>query len=376
MTSRHLVVSAVNFTEGGPLTILLEGLESAAATLGKEWRITALVHSESLIESDRVHAIAFPESKASWLNRLRLEWSGFAALSRELKPDLWVSLHDVTPCVQARRQAVYCHNPSPFYRPSLTEARFDPRFFLFNKLYMRLYALFIRRNYAVIVQQSWLRDAFRRKTGHPNIVVAYPGLVSAEPEEAGSAIPEGKPPRVPTPGRPLRLLYPSLPRVFKNMEVLCEAAKLLPAEVAEQIDVRMTLDGSENRWARELVRRYAGVQGVRFIGRQDRDQMAAEYEDCDVVLFPSRLETWGLPITEAKGFGKPLLVAALPYARETTGTYGNVSFLPPNDPRAWSDAFVEMVGGRWKAEGNVAALPEQPFVRDWPALWRYLTEGL
>ncbi len=374
MTSRHLVVSAVNFSEGGPLTVLVDGLDAAAATLGPEWRITALVHDRALIANPRVETIAFPESKKSWAARLGLEWSGFGRLSREWKPDLWLSLHDVTPRVTARRQAVYCHNPSPFYRPSLTEARFDPRFFVFNKLYMRLYGMFIRRNYAVIVQQSWMRDAFRRATGHPNIVVAYPGTVAA-PGEAAAPI-ERVPLRTPTAARPLRLLYPALPRVFKNIEVLCEALKAMPAERALLVDLRLTMDGSENAWAAELVRRYADVAGVRFLGRLDRAAMSAEYEQADAVLFPSRLETWGLPITEAKAFGKPLLVADLPYAVETVGDYDQVRFVPPDDAAAWADEFARMADGTWVGGSHAAETPAQPFVRDWPALWRYLTDGL
>lgn len=375
MTSRHLVVSAVNFSEGGPLTVLIESLDAAAATLDDDWQITALVHDAKLIRNQRVRTIAYPDSKKSWLNRLRLEWWGFRALSRELKPDLWVSLHDITPRVEARRQAVYCHNSSPFYRPSLTEIRFDPRLFVFSTLYMRLYALFIGRNYAVIVQPTWMREAFRRATGHPNIVVAYPGAAAdqpagADPEQRDAA------PFVRHPGRPLRLLYPSLPRVFKNMEVLCEAMRLLPPEIAARIDLRLTLDGTENKWAGELVRRYGDVVGVRFIGRQARAEMTAEYENCDAVLFPSRLETWGLPISEGKAFGKPLLAADLPYAREATGSYTDVKFLPPDDPRAWADEFIRMEAGHWEPHGNTAVEPAQPFVRDWPSLWRYLTNGL
>lgn len=368
MAARNLVVSAINFSEGGPLTVLRESLDAASATLGPEWTITALVHRKDLIAHPRVRTIEFPKSKSSWLRRMRYEWSGFAALSRRLNADLWVSLHDMTPRVQARRQVVYCHNPSPFYRPSLTEVRFDPRFILFNKFYALLYRVFIRRNYAVVVQQSWLREAFRRSTGHPHIVVAYPGS-GAAPGKAGLL-------RGPEPGRPLRLLYPALPRVFKNIELLGEAVMRLPAEVAEQIDLRLTIDGSESRWAAELARRYGAVPGVSLIGRQGRDAMDAEYRACDAVLFPSRLETWGLPITEAKAFRKPLLVADLPYGHETVGDYDGVDFLPARDPQAWADAIAAMVRGEWQPRPHAAVPPEDPFVSDWASLWTYLIKGL
>lgn len=374
MKVRQLVISAVNFSEGGPLTILRESLESAVASLGPGWEITALVHNADLIDDPRIRTIAYPDSKKSWFKRIRLEWVEFRRVSRRLKPDLWLSLHDATPLVDARRQAVYCHNPSPFYRPRLIEIWFDPRFILFNKLYLFLYRAFIQRNSAVIVQQSWLRDAFERSTKHRNIVVAYPGSVgSAETagREAGAPLM-----RRPTREEPLRLLYPALPRVFKNIETICEALALLPREVAELVELRLTVHGTENRWARELYRRYGALRGVRFIGRVPRDRMAAEYTDCDMVLFPSRLETWGLPISEAKSFGKPLLVADLPYAHETVGTYADVAFLPPNNPAAWAEAITEAVAGHWSPAGQVRGEPRAPFFNDWPSLWAYLTKGL
>lgn len=112
------------------------------------------------------------------------------------------------------------------------------------------------------------------------------------------------------------------------------------------------------------------------MGRQSRDDMAAQYAQCDAVLFPSKLETWGLPITEAKALSKPLLVADLPYAYETVGTYASVSFLPPNDAAAWAKAFEAVAEGKWINSGNVETTPDSPYASDWPQLWALLTEGL
>lgn len=367
-TSRHLVVSAVNLTEGGTLTVLIECLDAAAATLGDEWQITALVHDDRLITNERVRTLAFPRAKRRWVNRMWLEWIAFRKLSREMNADLWLSLHDMTPLVEAKRQAVYFHNPAPFYKPNLTEARFDPVFFAFNKLYMRLYALFVQRNAAVIVQQSWLRDAFKKRLGHPNIVVAHPSRPMIDQGAQTGAVSI----RRPTPDSPLHLLYPALPRVFKNIEVLCEAWQLLPPELAQLVNLRLTFDRKEGRWAKELADRYEGLAGVSLLGRLDRSEMTAEYEACDLVLFPSRLETWGLPISEAKSFGKPLLVADLPYARETVGTYDAVSFVPVDDAAAWAKQFEAMATDGWTPDGQVADPPAQPFFSDWRSLWRYL----
>lgn len=365
MADKCVVVSAVNVTEGGPLTILRECLASAAQTLGADWEIVALVHDRLLIQNPRVRCLEFPESKRSWLRRLRLEWIDFHSLSRELKPDLWLSLHDVTPRVKARRQAVYCHNASPFYALSLREAFWEPKLLLFNWFYAQLYRMNIWRNHAVVVQQEWMRAEFRRRFGHLNVVVAHPVSQGASQDSSEQ----------PTSTRKKIFLYPALPRVFKNFEVLCDAAAQLTHSQLE-IEIRLTSDGTENRYARRITRRYGNLPTLRFIGRQSRDEMTLQFVECSAVVFPSRLESWGLPITEAKAFGKPVLVADLPYAHETVGSYDRVDFLPPADGRAWADAMAAVASGKSIPAGAVRAAPAAPFAENWSQLWKLLIKDL
>ena len=365
---KRLIVSAVNISEGGPLAILIDGLDAASISLGPEWEIFALVHESGLIKNPRIRTIEFPESKKSWFNRIRLEWFGFNVLSRKLKPDLWLSLHDITPRIKAKRQAVYCHNPAPFFGISLKEALLAPNFALFTWFYRYLYRPFIHRNYSVIVQQCWIRDAFRELYRHPSIVVAHPAASNIEGNSSLS--------RISSPKGRMVFFYPALARVFKNYEVLCKAVKSLPKSVSDRLEVIMTIDGSENHYTRNLRRRYGDITALKFIGKQNREAIERIYAECDVLLFPSRLETWGLPITEAKAIGKPMLVADLPYAHETVGTYSDVSFISPSDPNAWANKIQEVIEGVIHFDGNVGVLPEAPFAADWPQLWTILIEGL
>ena len=68
-----LVISAVNFTEGGPLTVLLDAVKAAEENFPK-WDITVLVNNAGIIRSDRVSVLEFPYAKKSWLIRLFYEW--------------------------------------------------------------------------------------------------------------------------------------------------------------------------------------------------------------------------------------------------------------------------------------------------------------
>lgn len=360
----RIVVSAVNFTEGGPLTVLRECLASAAAVLPAEYEIVVLVNRTSLIHEPRVHLISIPSAKKSWFHRLYWEWFGFMRISRELKPALWLSLHDITPRVTAARQAVYCHNPSPFYRIRLREALMEPTFLMFNQLYALLYSFFIRRNYYVIVQQDWLRNEFLKRMGQLPIVVAHPSLPTTDKTIN------------PASGSKFVFIYPALPRVFKNIETLCKAAQLLAVRGITDFEVRLTLDGTENRYARWLHRRFGNIAQVQFIGRQTKEGMANHYGQADVVVFPSKLETWGLPITEAKAQRRPLLVADRPYARETVGDYDLVSFFPAESSEILADLMQSMIASTWQPTGNHPPDPVSPFALDWASLWGILTVGL
>ena len=360
----RVVISAVNFTEGGPLSVLRETLASAITELPSECEIIALVNSVDLINDSRIHFIAIPSAKKSWFKRLYWEWFGFMKISRKIKPSLWLSLHDITPRVVAGRQAVYCHNPSPFYRISLREALMEPSFLAFNFFYAYLYRIFIRRNYCVIVQQNWIRDEFIKKIAKLPIIVAHPSMTGMESLKNSSR------------GGKFIFIYPALPRIFKNFEILCSAAKLLVSRGVGNFEVRITIDGSENRYAIWLNKRFKDTVEIQFIGRQSKLQMAIQYQEADAVVFPSKLETWGLPITEAKSYQCPILVADLPYARETVGDYDLVSFFPVDSAAKLADLMQSMIEGTWSPIGGKHSDPAPPFASDWAGLWKFLTAGL
>ena len=358
-----LVISAVNLVEGGPLTVLRDCVAAAEKTLGNDWDVIVLVNNVSLIEKSGFTFLEFPLAKRSWLIRLYYEWWHFRKLSKIIKPDIWLSLHDITAWVEAPRQVVYCHNPAPFYKISLREAWLEPTLLMFNLFYRYLYGIGIRRNTYVIVQQEWLRQEFKRLFAVQNVIVAHP-VVSAD---------QNKRPTEKNIGENCVFFYPALPRVFKNIELVCEAAKHLNQAGITGFEIRLTLDGSENRYAAYLIERYANTDGIAFIGRQNKKEMMSQYNESDCVLFPSRLETWGLPISEAKALGKPLLIAELPYAHETVGTYDKVSFIDPFDAKGLANNMKSIMEGKFKFSGAVATPPESPFVSDWRELLTLLT---
>ncbi len=356
------MLSGVNLVEGGPLTVFRE-MARAAVAHRPRWTVYALVHKVGLLGVPGVIELPFEQIKGSWLRRMRFEWFDVRRLCRRLAPDVWISAHDISPRIDGPRQFVYCHNPAPFSTVPARQAWKDPTFALFEVFYGLLYGINIKRNKAVIVQQQWLRDEFRKRYGVAEVIVAHP---SGIPHQGPRGRRSGQPPR--------RFLYPTLPRVFKNIELIGQALERLEADSAWQGEVVITFDGSEHAYARELAQRFAGLRSLRLVGRQSPEGMNRCYSECDALLFPSLLETWGLPLSEAKDRGIPIVAADLPYAHETVGDYDAVRFFDPRDASGLADLLSALAAGRTSFDPVRRERPQAPYAEGWPALLEMLLD--
>ena len=363
---RTIVISAVNLRSAGPLSILQDCLRTLDDEYSKSYTIVALVHRKSLFKGfDNIEFIEYPKSADSYLYRLFLEYFYFKKISLRIKPYLWFSLHDITPNVIAQRRAVYCHNAAPFYNMSLRDALLQPGLIFFNFLYKLFYAGNISCNDYVVVQQDWLRDEFLKQFKVDNVVVAYPSLDSL-PNTAPGLYENG------ASSDDFVFVYPAFPRVFKDIEVICEAVELLLERGMTGFEVWLTVDGSENRYSKFIRRKYGGLAEVKLMGIQSREDIMGWYHKSDALIFPSKLETWGLPITEYKVTGKPMLVVDLPYARETVGDYDKVCFFSKSDSFMLADHMQSLICNRLVFEGNKALQPRAPFLVGWSKLFAYM----
>jgi len=360
MLKPRIVLSAVNFTEGGPLSIFQDALRILADEFSARYEIVALVHDRSLFRAEPVTYLEFPKVKSSWFSRIWFEYYGCKSLSRQLQPVLWLALHDMTPNVYATVRAVYCHNPSPFDRLESSNLFRNWKHTAFVLLYRYLYRINLFRNDYVIVQQEWMRREFQRLYGHGKIVVAHPAVKSLRiPDKSDTK--DG-----------CRFFYPALPRPFKNFEVLLQAVRELRRRQVGGFRLTLTIDGSESRYAAELRAAAVDLPEIEWVGRLSREQVVSLYAESDCLLFPSRLETWGMPISEFKQTGRAIFAADLPYAHETIGSYDAVRFFPPNDPAALAGLMEQFIRGDLRLDSVAAPTPPAPFAADWKVLFDLL----
>ncbi len=369
ITKPVIIISAINIFEGGPMTILQECLQTLDNHFTEQFRVIAYVHKKDcFLNYTTIDFIELPSSRKSWLHRIYYEYVFFKKESQRLKPYLWFSLHDTSPLLShTSKQAVYCHNPSIFYKPSFKEVKYDYKHFLFSVFYSYLYSFNIRNNSYVVVQQQWIRESFSRKFALEldKIVVAYPTDLNHSFTTTDSATREGK----------VTFIYPAFPRVFKNYEVIVEAVRLLNSRSITKFEVKFTLSGSENTYAQSILQLSEGVENISFIGLLSREKLFDEYQQVDMLLFPSRLETWGLPLTECKALSKPIIAADLDYAHETIGEYDKVAFFNPNSSTELADIMEKAITNQVSVwQGNQKPLINNPFTTSWKELFDLLLE--
>jgi glycosyltransferase involved in cell wall biosynthesis len=341
MEQKTIVVSAVNLNVGGTLTILrdcLSYLSDLASNGG--YRVVALVFDKNLALFPHIEYIETQWPKKNWLNRLWYEYVSMKKVSRQFSPVyLWFSLHDTTPCVIAERRAVYCHNPFPFYKWKMQEWLFTPKIVMFALFSKYIYRVNIHDNNYVVVQQQWIKDEFKRlfKLTDETIVVAPPS-----PANIDSKIEENS-----DGDETYSFIFASSPNSHKNFECVCKATEILQKKYGiNTFKVYITVKGDENAYAKWLRKAWgSNLTALHFIGFLDRKTLFEYYAKSHCMVFPSKVETWGLPITEFAAFEKPMLLPDLPYAHETAGGASKVSFFDQENPTDLAEKMKALIEG-------------------------------
>lgn len=367
---KTIVISAVNLNVGGTLTILRDCLSYLSSLEeSKEYRIIAIVYKKELADFPNIEYIETQWPKKRWVNRLWFEYVSMNKISKKIGSiHLWLSLHDTTPNVAAERRAVYCHNPFPFYQWKWQEFVFAPKIVLFALFSKLIYKKNIHQNNTVIVQQQWIKNAFKHlfSLSKDKVVIAIPEAPSSGKLLNGIAQRHGK---------KYTFIYPASPNSHKNFESLCKASSILEEDGIVNFKVYVTITGNENRYANWLFKKWGKLKSVQWIGFQSRQSLFTYYKQSDCLIFPSKVETWGLPISEFSNLERPMLLADLPYTHETAAGIKQVAFFDPDRPEVLAEQMKRLIQGD---DSFLQAVPktqlEEPVANSWDELFQILLQ--
>lgn len=364
---KTVVVSAVNLITGGTLSILQECMKELSHIADNEQiRVIAIVHHKELCYYPNIEYIEMSWPKTAWIKRLWCEYFTFYKISKEIGPiDFWLSLHDTTPRVHAKNQAVYCHNAFPFFKYTWQDFLFYKPIILFVNLTNLFYRINIHRNKYIIVQQDLMRNAFasKFKLKKEKIIVAPPYSAKHQDRiEESQALSY------------YRFIYASAPGIQKNFETVCQAAQELEKEYGNnKFEVILTINGNENKYSNWIHQQWGYVKSLKFMGWVSKQELYNYYRSSHCLIFASRIESWGLPISEYKEYGKSMIIAQEPYARETSAGSSRTAFFQTTSVADLKAKMKECLDNNQRSFHSIPKIkPEQPYASNWKELFNLL----
>lgn len=341
-----IVISATRFFQGGTIVIVNDCLRFLSEHYADNYRIKALVYKKELYqELPGIEWETFPKSRESIGYRLYYEYLYFRRLSKKWRPVLWLSLQDSTPNVKAVVQAVYFHNPLLLKPSSLKLWQHQFRLSMLWLLYKYVYTKGINRNNYVFTQQEHIADHLAENyINDPKKKVRVFPPKTALVEEMSQFELATKESKAIGADQLYAFIFPATAFFYKNFQLILSATEILEKK-GLSFTVWLTLDGSENSYAKELVLRGKTLKSIQFLGFLERADLIPLYKKADCMIFPSFLESWGLPLTEFSQFNKPILCADLPYGREALASYDKVNFFEPDSENQLADLMEAAILG-------------------------------
>lgn len=318
----RIVVNDIAASRGGAMTILKQFYNYVREhDTENDW--VFLLGDEYLEETPNIEIKCFPDVKKSRAKKILFDCIYGKKVVESLNPDVVVSLQNIITFGVKVPQVLYVHQSIPFQE--------EKNFSLLKKeersaaVIQKLIGIFIkksvRRADKVFVQTKWMRDAVAKKCGkkREDILLSFPTFEKYEPDADKFD--------------PKRFFYPTSDQLYKNNEVIVKACDELNSMGITDFSVDLTLP--ENT---------VSHKNIRCVGYLSHSGMADEYQSA-TLLFPSYIETVGLPMTEARSCNTMIIASDTPFAHECLEGYPNARFFSRFDHKTLADEMKKIIEG-------------------------------
>lgn len=338
---KNIVISAGASRTSGAKTIYLQLMEHLRYHVGNNRYIVFVDESMPRPEITGVEYVIVDVRK--WLDRLRFDYGRCKeTLERmNVKPDLVISLQNTgVACLKDTWQLIYYHQPLPFYpqrwNPLKKEER---RLFMYKHIYPWLVRNSIRKDRVDFIAQipfikDGIIDSFR--IDENRVHVLFPDTEKVEKEKLKPySFEEDN----------FNFMYPATAVSYKNHKMLIDALTALREKnknVCERLRIHLTLGPDDYPIFTERIREAGLEQQFVLHGAVPHEQLLCMLNSSHGLIFPSTIETLGLPLLEAAKLGKAIVASDLIYAHQVLGDYEGVSFVDVNDARKWAENILEL----------------------------------
>jgi glycosyltransferase involved in cell wall biosynthesis len=330
----HLAIDAVGAKFGGAVVV---ATRAVAAALSHPRVDKVTVFSSPQAErrftwpaSPRLEVVE-PEvfgPSAAWLVYWKLHALSKATLAAGAERLLCLSNAGIGP--PKVNTTLFIHQSLPFSSEAMAQLRWRQRARVYSAQWLTYRSAL--RSARTLVQTATMRSWVSRDFSVPPQSVC---IVPHEPDR----------PLAVEASRTTDLLYVGSDALHKNIDFLGPALRHC-AEAGQVHRLCCTLPAEH-----PVVKRW----GFQPLGYLSGEQLWHHYARAHALIFPSIVETVGLPLVEAMQAGLPILAADRPYAREVCGAAA--LYFDPNDPTSLAQPLTQLrdpgVAQRLVAEGRL-----------------------
>ena len=330
-----VMIYDVHASESGALAILDDFYRQIKTYFDKSIKWIFIVSTPYYEETENIVVRRFPWVKKNWGYRYYFDTVITKMLLREFNPDKVFSLQNKGIPFYHKEQIVYLHLPFVLTDYAFKIRTDGKKLWLYQHIISRSIFCSLRKVDYIIVQTHWMKDALVKKAG-----ISKERIIIQEPDITTNNIGE----YVDTATSRRTFFYPATAFSYKNHMTLLKALSYSQKAGLCDYSLTLTIQSDENPLARELTT-YATKNrlNVLFVGQMPREKVFEMYAN-SILLFPSYVESFGLPLLEARLTGTYIVASDCPFCREILDGYDKAMFFDEMDYETMGKHILKLAG--------------------------------
>ncbi|EFI3505179.1 glycosyltransferase family 4 protein [Escherichia coli] len=356
LSKNYIIVSATALASGGALTILKQFIKHASQNSNDY--IMFVSAGLELPVCDNI--IYIENTPKGWLKRIYWDWFGCRKFISEHKINVKkvISLQNSSLNVPYE-QIIYLHQSIPFskvdsFLKNITSD--NVKLFLYKKFYSYFIFKYVNANTTIVVQTNWMKKGVLEqcdKISTERVLVIKPDIKAFNNTNFDVDMDVSA----------KTLLYPATPLTYKNHLVILKALVILKKKYfIDDLKFQVTFEKNRYKNFDKFVQLNNLSKNVDYLGVLSYSNLQKKYMAASLIVFPSYIESYGLPLIEAASLGKKIISSDLPYARDVLKDYSGVDFVIYNNEDGWAKALFNVLNGNSK-------LNFRPYEKDSRSSW-------
>lgn len=312
-------------SKGGALTVLRSFYKYLVENdRENEWIF--LLSDNYIEETENIKIIVLENVKSSWKNRLKFDFFSGKKYISSLNPDVVFSLQNTIVFGLAYPQVVYMHQSIPFQKVkkfSFLKSE-ERKLAIYQYIIGSLIKQSIKKADRVIVQTKWIRSALIDivNINPDHVIQIFPNFENNIKDNLYKDYIFDR----------HNFFYPAAKQIHKNHQCIYEASDILEKQGIKEYNISITIKNEKK------------MKNITCLGALSFSSVIERYHT-DTLIFPSYIETVGLPMLEARQVGTIILASDCPFSREVLDGYVNAYFFDPFKPSELADLMKKVLSG-------------------------------